>query len=66
LQATLQLGGDYILYTESDQQGFFEWGLRDFMARAPSQSQVGVIAARSAASFGTYPASQQYTETVIN
>jgi hypothetical protein len=67
LQAALPLGRDYILYTESDQQGFLEWGLRDFMARAPSQSQVGVVvAAPSAASFGTYPASQQYTETVIN
>ena len=45
----------------------WEWGLHDFMARAPSQSQVGVVvAARSTAIFGTYPASQQYTETVIN
>jgi hypothetical protein len=67
LQGALQLGSRYILYTESDKRLFFEHGLGEFLARAPSQRQVGVVvASRSAASFATYPASQQYTETVIN
>jgi hypothetical protein len=67
LQGALQLGSRYILYTEPDKQLFFEHGLGEFLARAPSERQVGVVvASRSAASFATYPASQQYTETVIN
>jgi len=67
LQGALQLGSRYILYTESDKHLFFEEGLGEFLAQAPSLSQVGVVvASRSAASFATYPASQQHTETVIN
>jgi hypothetical protein len=67
LQGALQLGSRYILYTESDKQLFFEHGLGEFLARAPTEGRVGVmVAARSPASFATYPASQQYTETVIN
>ncbi len=67
LQRALQLGRRYVLYTESDKQLFFAHGLGAFLARAPSQSQVGVVVAgRSPASFATYPASQRHTETVIN
>jgi hypothetical protein len=67
LQGALQLGSRYILYTESDKQLFFERGLGEFLARAPSEERVGVVvASRSAATFATYPISQQYTETVIN
>jgi hypothetical protein len=67
LQGALQLGRRYILYTESDKQLFFQHGLREFVARAPARERVGVVvASRSAASFATYPASQRYTETVIN
>jgi hypothetical protein len=67
LEGTFQLGSRYILYTESDKQLFFEHGLGEFLACAPSEGRVGVVvASRSAASFATYPASQQYTETVIN
>jgi hypothetical protein len=67
LQAALRLRSRYILYTEPDKKLFFDRGLRAFLARIPSQGRVGVVvAARSAASFATYPASQRYTETVIN
>lgn len=67
LHGALQLGSRYILYTESHKRLFFEHGLGEFLAHALIQSQVGVVvASRSAASFATYPTSQQYTETVIN
>jgi hypothetical protein len=67
LQGALQLGSCYILYTESDKQLFFEHGLGEFLARAPSAKRVGVVvASRSATTFATYPVSQQYTETIIN
>jgi hypothetical protein len=67
LQSALQLGSRYVLYTESDKLLFFEQSLGAFLARAPRQGHVGVVvAARSAASFATYPPSQRYTETVIN
>jgi hypothetical protein len=67
LQGALQLGRRYILYTESDKQLFFEHGLGKFLPHARSRSQIDVmVAARSTASVVTYPASQRYTETVIN
>jgi hypothetical protein len=60
LQRALQLGSRYVLCTESDKQLFFEHDLGEFFARAPRQSQMGVVvASRSARSFATYPISQQ-------
>ncbi|HEX2184054.1 MAG TPA: hypothetical protein VHN78_00940 [Chloroflexota bacterium] len=67
LRGALRLGSRYILYAESDKQLFFAHGLGAFLAHARRQRQIGVmVVARSPASFATYPASQRYTETVIN
>jgi len=67
LNAAYETGHPFILYTESDKEWFFQNQLRDFIAQAPSDKEVGVVlAARSPASFATYPPSQQYAETVSN
>jgi hypothetical protein len=59
--------GKFILYTESDKLSFFEQRLNDFISQAPDSDQAGVIlAARSQKSLESFPASQIYTETVIN
>jgi hypothetical protein len=57
-----------ILYTEPDKETFFRGGLAAFLddaGRAEADDGL-VLASRSAASFRTYPASQQYAEDVIN
>jgi hypothetical protein len=55
----------YILYTEPDKKWFFEHRLQTFLAQALAAGPLGVgIAARDEASFLTYPAFQQYTESV--
>jgi hypothetical protein len=60
-------GTRFILYTESDKLFFFESGLREFLARAPADDDIGVVlAARSPASFATFPRLQRYTEGVFN
>lgn len=65
LQGDLRLGHCYILYTESDEQLFFEHGLGKFLARVPGQIRVGVgVASRSATSFATYPAAQDRKSVV--
>ena len=57
----------WLLYTEPDKEAFFQRGLRDFIARAPLDDNVGiVIAGRSDESFATYPPMQRYTEGVAN
>ena len=67
LRAAAEEGRPYILYTESDKGWFFRERLAEFVAAAPAGAGVGVVlAARSPASFETYPASQRYCESVIN
>jgi hypothetical protein len=67
LEAALSFGTRFILYTEPDKEQFFESGLAEFIRRAEPQRDAGVIvAARSEASYATFPQLQQYTESVIN
>jgi hypothetical protein len=56
-----------VLYTEPDKLWFFEQKLASFVEQATDDEGVGVVlAARSDASFGTYPPLQQYTERTLN
>lgn len=65
LNAAAALKPRYILYTEPDKQWFFEHRLQSFVAQGLAAGPLGVgIAARDEASFRTYPAFQQYTESV--
>jgi hypothetical protein len=58
---------EFILYTESDKALFFEKALKDFVGRADLGDRTGaVLAARSEASFATFPPLQQFTERTIN
>ena len=67
LLAAQDSGADFILYTEPDKKLFFEGKLHGFISAAPSDESVGIVlASRSAGSFATFPAFQQYTESVIN
>ena len=60
-------GTPFVLYTEPDKEQFFAARLATFFESAPRDAKVGVVlAARSPASFATFPAIQQYTEGVIN
>jgi hypothetical protein len=57
----------WLLYTEPDKTAFFRDHLPDFLEKVSTGEPPGVVlAARSAASFGTFPAFQQMTETTIN
>jgi hypothetical protein len=57
----------FILYTEPDKRDFFRDNLRDFISKAPTGDDVGVVlASRSAESFDTFPEFQRHTETAIN
>lgn len=67
LHAAGETKASFVLYTEPDKCEFFRNILPRFIAQAPRQDDVGIIlASRSAASFETFPAFQQYTETAIN
>lgn len=67
LRAAARAGTRFVLYTEPDKELFFAARLAPFCERAPRDARVGVVlAARSEASFATFPAIQQYTEGVIN
>ncbi|HZB26876.1 MAG TPA: hypothetical protein VE379_12115 [Vicinamibacterales bacterium] len=71
VQASLRAAGSagtrFVLYTEPDKEDFFAARLASFFDRAPRHPRVGVVlAARTRASFATFPAIQQYTEGVIN
>lgn len=55
----------YVLYTEPDKEWFFEHRLATFVAEAQQVEHLGIgVAARDETSFQTFPAFQQYTETV--
>jgi hypothetical protein len=61
------LGCGWILYTEPDKEDFFDGGLGEFIANAPSSSDVGVVlASRTADSFQSFPPMQRETEEIIN
>jgi hypothetical protein len=71
IQASLgeaaRTGAEFILYTESDKALFFQNGLQDFVGRAGLSERTGAaLAARSEASFATFPSLQQLTERTIN
>lgn len=57
----------FVLYTEPDKRQFFERDLERFIADAPDHPGLGAsIAARTAASLATFPATQRLTEGTIN
>lgn len=67
LAAAADTGADFILYTESDKELFFADGLDAFLDRVDLQPRAGAaLAARSEASFSTFPALQRFTERTIN
>jgi hypothetical protein len=67
LGAALATDAAFIVYTEPDKRGFFERSLRPFLHDAVDDERLGVaIAARNAASFATFPATQRSTESAIN
>jgi hypothetical protein len=67
LRAALAAEAPFILYTEPDKLEFFRTSLRAFIADAPSNPRLGVsIAARTPASFQTFPATQRRTEGTTN
>lgn len=60
-------GRRFILYVEPDKELFFDRRMHQFLQAAPVRRDVGVVlAARSTASFDTFPQMQRYTEAVIN
>ncbi|NUR54500.1 MAG: hypothetical protein HOQ29_08635 [Acidobacteria bacterium] len=66
LATAAALDTPFVLYTESDKAEFFERHLAAFLSRAPSDNDVGVsVAARSEASFATFPPLQRYCEHAI-
>jgi hypothetical protein len=67
LSAAHQSGSPFILYTEPDKNDFFKNGLPQNLQEVVVNERSGIItASRSTASFATFPAFQQMTETTIN
>ncbi len=67
LDAAARFEMPFVLYTEPDKEVFFAGPLADFIGRAEAERDTGVVlAARSEASFNTFPPMQRYTEGVIN
>src|SRR4051812_29485635 len=67
LTRAAQRGTRFILYTEPDKLQFFASGLRDFIATAPDDDDIGIVlAGRTASGMETFPSIQRYTEGVIN
>jgi hypothetical protein len=67
LQAAATRKPDFILYTEPDKEQFFKYSLAGFIERASGNTDTGVVlAARSDASFATFPPVQRFTEATIN
>jgi hypothetical protein len=57
----------FVLYTEPDKFEFFDEHLVNFVAAAPDDPDVGIVlAARSPASFDSFPAAQRETEGTFN
>ena len=67
LEVALGWGVPRVLYTEPDKHEFFGRHLRAFLERAGQYRDASlIVAARSAASFATYPPIQQRVETMVN
>ena len=67
LTAAARSGTQFVLYTESDKQQFFEQSLRSFIADAPLDASVGaVLAARTTPALETFPPMQRFAEGTIN
>jgi hypothetical protein len=66
LDLALSWGPRRVLYTEPDKHAFFAQHLAPFLDGAARTDSTIVLASRTAASFGTYPSTQQYVETVVN
>ena len=66
VEAALRIPARFVLYTEPDKEAFFAQHLRAFIARAGERDAGIVLAARSDASFATFPPMQRYTEGVVN
>jgi hypothetical protein len=65
--AAAGVGAPFVLYTEPDKEEFFANHLRTLIARAPDDSDVGVVlASRSDSSFQSFPPMQRYAEGVVN
>jgi hypothetical protein len=65
--AAVDAGADFILYTESDKEHFFKTGIEHFLRAARLDHRTGaVLAARSDASYATFPPLQRFTEGTIN
>jgi hypothetical protein len=67
VREALETGAEYLLYLESDKAQFVNGPLAHFITSAHADEGAGVmLAARSAASFATFPAFQRRTETAFN
>jgi hypothetical protein len=67
LRCARATGSDFLVYTEPDKRDFFERHLGSFIHGADREDRLGVrIASRDAASFATFPQTQQTTEGTIN
>jgi hypothetical protein len=67
LEAAMARRTPFVLYTEPDKRLFFERDLERFIADAPDDPALGAsIAARTPASFATFPQTQRQTEGTIN
>lgn len=67
IETAARLETPLILYTEPDKEMFFARHLRDFMLQARNAEQADVVlAARTPASFETFPPMQRYVESIVN
>ncbi len=72
LRGAMESGADFVLYTEPDKKFFFAEKLTSFMAALSEaykshREPLGIfLASRDEKSYATFPAFQQYTESVIN
>jgi hypothetical protein len=66
IEAAARFETPLILYTEPDKETFFARHLRDFMLQAHGEQAGLVLAARTPASFETFPPMQRYVESIVN
>jgi hypothetical protein len=67
IAAASSLETRFVLYTEPDKFEFFDEHLSAFVSDAPEDGDIGIVlAARSEASFKTFPASQRDAERCFN
>jgi hypothetical protein len=67
LEAAVNGSAEFVLYTESDKEAFFQDGIGPLLARASAlPAPALVLAARGKGSFATFPPIQRHTEHTIN